>query len=52
MSAADARGLATIILSVREFAAAATASGFVTRAIAKAGVERAVGAGRVMDAHL
>ena len=45
MSAADARGLTTIILSVREFAAAATASGFVTRAIEKAGVQGAVAPG-------
>jgi hypothetical protein len=45
VSAADARGLATLILSVREFAAAVTASGFVTRAIANAGGERAVAPG-------
>jgi hypothetical protein len=45
VSDADARGLTTIILSVREFAAAATASGFVTRAIANAGGERAVAPG-------
>jgi|SoimicmetaTmtLAA_FD_contig_91_84639_length_599_multi_2_in_0_out_0_2 hypothetical protein len=38
-------GLTTIIPLVREFAAAAIASGFVTRAIAKAGVQRAVAPG-------
>ena len=38
-------GLTTIILLMREFTAAAIASGFVTRAIAKAGVERAVAPG-------
>ena len=35
-------GVTTIILLVREFTAAATASGFVTRAIEEAGVQGAV----------
>ena len=35
-------GLTTIILLVREFTAAAIASGFVTRAIVEAGVQGAV----------
>ena len=45
MSDAGARGPYNNNLSMREFAAAAIASGLVTRAIAKAGVERAVAPG-------
>ena len=45
MSDAGARGPYNNNLLMREFTAAAIASGFVTRAIAKAGVERAVAPG-------